>query len=183
MFRVVLIVLLSFQVIILFLLFYPSRYQLWGWCPILDTTFVQQVVQYGFHTFPYLVFNSAIWVGCSLFIITSFVVSIFLVTFVILSRQLGMFMRGFPGEYCRIHYNSNSLWDPGFTLLYFGTRTWIPTAGMWFLQHSGFFQVKGLAWGVQPATWVLRCFPAEVLVWGRQLMAMSGSGIAIGQPR
>ena len=122
MFRAVLIVLLSFQVIILFSLFYPFRYRLWGWCPILDTTFIQQAVQYGFHTFPYLVFNSAIWVGCSLFIVTSFVVSIFSVTFVILSRQLGMFMRGFPGEYCRIHYNSNSLWDPGFTLLYCNGR-------------------------------------------------------------
>ena len=90
MFRAVLIILLSFQVIILFLLFYPSRYRLWGWCPILDTTFVQQAVQYGFHTFPYIVFNSAIWVGCSLFIITSFVVSIFSVTLVFKSPVLGL---------------------------------------------------------------------------------------------
>ena len=164
-----------FQVIILFALFSPSRYRVWGRSPILDTTFVQKAVQHGFHAFSHHVFTSMMWFRCSLFIVIWSVIGIFCIIPVILWGQLGMLIRGSPGDYCKIPNNSNSFWDMWFTLLYLGARLQTPMAGGWFLWYSGFFRAEGSVCGVRPAMWDLGFFPAEVLVWSRQLLAMSGS--------
>ena len=123
MLRAVTTILLIFQVIIFFSLFHPSRCRVWGWSPFLDTAFVQQSIQHGFHAFPHLVFPATIQFG---FWFLSFVVAwsvVVIFIFIILSRHLGMLVQDSPGNYHEFPYDSDSLWDPRFPLLHLGAVT------------------------------------------------------------